>query len=98
LTWTRNDPIRQTMPLDTQRTQHRLWTLVLTGGCVALIVILTVIVPLFTTAINSYRLLEFPAGYYLMAEGAIVIFVVLIFWAAGRQERLDRKLGAAEDH
>lgn len=86
------------MPLDTQRSQHRLWTLALTAGVVGLVLILALIVPLFAQTINSYRLLEFPAGYYLAAQGAIVIFVVLIFWAAGRQERLDRKLGAAEDH
>jgi putative solute:sodium symporter small subunit len=86
------------MPLDTQRTQHRLWTLALTAAVVGVVLIMALIVPLFTPALNAYPLLEFPAGYYLAAQGAIVIFVVLIFWAAGRQERLDRKLGAAGDH
>lgn len=85
------------MSLDTQRTHHRYWTIGLAGLVLGVVLALVFIVPLFTNTLNTYSLLGFPAGFYIVAQGAVLIMVVLIFWAAGRQETFDRKLGAAED-
>lgn len=83
---------------DQQRPYHRIWTYVLVTTVLSAMVALTFLAPLFTEAMNQYVVLRFPAGFYLAAQGVIVIFVMLLFWAAGRQESIDRKFGAAEDN
>ncbi len=94
------EPLRnlQTMIEDQQRPYHRLWTYVLTATVLGVMIALTFVAPVFTEQLNQFFVLRFPAGFYLAAQGAVVIFVVLLFWAAGRQESVDRKFGAAEDN
>lgn len=86
------------MTEDQQRRYHRIWTYVLAATVLGAMFALTFVAPVFAEQLNNFILLRFPAGYYLAAQGAIVIFVVLLFWAAGRQEAVDRKFGAAEDN
>lgn len=86
------------MAEDQQRIQHRYWTLAIAGVCLVAISTLVFVVPLFTVELNAYFVFAIPAGFYLAAQGTIVIFAVLVFWVAGQQETLDRKLGAAEDN
>lgn len=83
--------------MDTQRRQHRLWTMVLAAGILAPVLILCFIAPSVSDSLNQYHFLRFPAGFYLLAQGAFLIFVALIFWIDLRQEDVDRKLGASED-
>ena len=33
----------------------------------------------------------------MAAQGSLAIFVILIFWSANRQEKIDEKHGVAED-
>jgi putative solute:sodium symporter small subunit len=35
----------------------------------------------------------FPLGYYMGAQGSLIVFVVLIFFYARRMERLDQQYG-----
>ena len=35
----------------------------------------------------------FPLGYYMGAQGSLIVFVVLIFFYCARMERLDREYG-----
>ena len=86
------------MTEDQQRRYHRLWTYALVATVLGAMIALTFVVPIFAEQLNHYSLLRFPAGFYLAAQGAVVIFVVLLFWAMGRQESVDRKFGAAEDN
>lgn len=86
------------MAEDQQRIQHRRWTLALAGVCLITVAVLIFVAPLFAAELNTVFLFAIPAGFYLAAQGIIVIFAILIFWGAGRQESLDRKLGAAEDN
>lgn len=50
----------------------------------------------FVSALNEIVILGFPLGFYMAAQGSLVIFVVLIFWFAGRQDAIDREFGVAE--
>jgi len=86
------------MTEDQQRRYHRLWTYILAAATLGAMFVLAFVIPLFAEQLNSFNLLRFPAGYYLAAQGTIVILVVLLFWAMGRQEVVDRKFGAAEDN
>ena len=51
----------------------------------------------FVSALNGIIILGFPLGFYMAAQGSLVIFVVLIFWFASRQNSIDEEFGVAED-
>ena len=51
----------------------------------------------FVTAFNDIVILGFPLGFYLAAQGALIGFVILIFWFSRKQEELDSRYGMAED-
>jgi putative solute:sodium symporter small subunit len=85
------------MTLDTQRKQHWLWTIGLTACILLPVFLMCFVAPFFIQDLDQYSLLQFPGGFYLLAQGAFLIIVALLFWVAGRQEDVDRKLGASED-
>jgi putative solute:sodium symporter small subunit len=39
----------------------------------------------------------FPLGFYMAAQGSLIIFVVMLFVFAARQDVIDRDEGVAED-
>ena len=41
--------------------------------------------------------LGFPLGFYMAAQGSLIVFVVLIFWFSHRQNQIDEEYGVAED-
>jgi putative solute:sodium symporter small subunit len=51
---------------------------------------------LFASALNQIVILGFPLGFYMAAQGSLIIFVVLIFWFARKQDQIDRECGVAE--
>jgi putative solute:sodium symporter small subunit len=54
---------------------------------------------LFADFLNNYTLpgTAFPLGFWFAQQGAIFVFVVLIFVYAALMNRLDRQHGVAED-
>ncbi|MCY3768179.1 MAG: DUF4212 domain-containing protein [Gammaproteobacteria bacterium] len=51
----------------------------------------------FANALNSISFLGFPLGFYMAAQGSEIIFVVLIFWFARMQHKIDQDTGFAEE-
>lgn len=51
---------------------------------------------LFAIPLNSIVIAGFPLGYYMAAQGSLIVFVVLIFWFAKRQDAIDHEAGVAE--
>ena len=51
---------------------------------------------IFAPALNKIVILGFPLGFYMAAQGSLIVFVVLIFWFARRQDAIDRECGVAE--
>ena len=51
----------------------------------------------FAAALNSITFMGFPLGFYMAAQGSLFIFVVLIFWFARAQDKIDRECGMAEE-
>ena len=41
--------------------------------------------------------LDFPLGFYMAAQGALIVFVVQLFVFARQQDKIDREFGVAED-
>lgn len=69
--------------------RHALRTARLTIVAVLLTAVLAIGLPLRPGPFNLLRIGGFPAGYYLAAQGALVGLVILAFWWAKRQDRID---------
>jgi putative solute:sodium symporter small subunit len=54
-------------------------------------------VHLFAPSLNGVRFLGFPLGFYMAAQGSLIIFVVSLFWFAHAQNKVDEEFGVQED-
>ena len=52
----------------------------------------------FASDLNTLSIFGFPLGYYMAAQGSLIVFVVLIFWLASRQNSIDEEFGVAEEN
>ena len=52
----------------------------------------------FATEMNASGIKPFgnPLTYWFTCQGSLAIFVILIFWFAGRQEKIDDEFGFSE--
>jgi putative solute:sodium symporter small subunit len=55
------------------------------------------VVHAFVTQLNEIVIAGFPLGFYMAAQGSLIVFVVQIFWFSARQDSIDREYGVAED-
>ncbi|MBF0270130.1 MAG: DUF4212 domain-containing protein [Alphaproteobacteria bacterium] len=55
------------------------------------------VVHMFAPSLNAIKILSFPLGFYMAAQGSLIAFVVAIFWYAKRQDAIDEEFGVAED-
>ena len=74
-----------------RRTRSLMWV------TLAIWFVFSFLVHWFADALNGASFLGFPLGFYMAAQGSLVVFVVLIFWFARAQDRIDRECGMAED-
>jgi len=51
----------------------------------------------FAPQLNKVSFMGFPLGFYMAAQGSLIVFVVQIFVFASQQDRIDRECGLAED-
>ena len=58
--------------------------------------VFSIVIFMFGESLNNGSFWGYPLAYYMCAQGSIVIFVVLIFWFANRQEKIDEEFGFAE--
>ena len=45
---------------------------------------------------SSFKPFGYPLSYYMSCQGSLLSFVILIFWFAGRQEKIDEEFGFTE--
>ena len=57
------------------------------------------IVHMFVFPLNKIiiPILGFPLGFYMAAQGSLIVFVVMLFMFAKQQDKIDREHGVAED-
>jgi putative solute:sodium symporter small subunit len=60
-------------------------------------VIFGFVIHAFVRPLNEIVIAGFPLGFYMAAQGSLIVFVVLIFWFSARQDSIDREFGVAED-
>ncbi len=62
----------------------------LTLGMLLVIAGLTLVLPLFMPALNAYRFLRFPLGYFLVSNAAVLALALAIYGFFSGQKRSDR--------
>jgi putative solute:sodium symporter small subunit len=57
------------------------------------------IIHMFVKPLNMIviPILGFPLGFYMAAQGSLIVFVVQLFLFARQQNRIDQEFGYAED-
>lgn len=51
----------------------------------------------FASSLNNFIIFGFPLGYYMGAQGSIIIFVFLNLFYSTKMNDLDKKYGLEED-
>jgi putative solute:sodium symporter small subunit len=73
------------------KTSRLMWTIM------GLWVFFSFIIPAFAVQLNSITIAGFPLGFYFAAQGSLISYVVLCFWNASAQNKIDEEFGVAED-
>ena len=47
--------------------------------------------------LNTIRILGFPLGYYMAAQGSLIAFVLMCVWNAKAQDRIDHEFGVQDE-
>jgi len=75
-----------------QKTRNLLWV------TLAIWFVFSIGIFLFGTQMeaSSIKPLGYPLSYYMTCQGSLGIFVILVFWFANRQEKIDDEFGYSE--
>ncbi len=74
-----------------RRTSTLMWTIL------ALWFFFSFVVHFFATPLNQIVIFGFPLGFYMAAQGSLISYVVLCFWNASAQNKIDEEFGVAEE-
>jgi putative solute:sodium symporter small subunit len=57
------------------------------------------VIHMFVVPLNKITIpiLGFPLGFYMAAQGSLIVFVVMLFMFARQQDKIDREFGVAEE-
>lgn len=64
--------------------------------CLIIWFVFSFLIHLFAPALNKIVIIGFPMGFYMAAQGSLIVFVVLIFWFAKKQNQIDEEAGLHE--
>jgi putative solute:sodium symporter small subunit len=51
---------------------------------------LTLLLPLFMPAMNAYRFLRFPLGYFIASNASLIVLAILLYAFFHGQQKYDR--------
>jgi putative solute:sodium symporter small subunit len=74
-----------------RRTSRLMWIIM------TLWVFFSFIIPAFAVQLNQIKIAGFPLGFYMAAQGSLIFYVVVCFWNASAQNKIDEEFGVAED-
>jgi putative solute:sodium symporter small subunit len=77
---------------------HEYWNrnLKVTGALLALWFLVTFVMGYFARELNGITILGFPLGFYMSAQGSLIIYVVIIWYYAHYMNNLDKEYGVHE--
>ena len=79
------------MQLTEKHKQYWLKNLRLTGILLAIWFVVTFVLGWFARDLQSITFFGFPLSFFMGAQGAVLIFVFLVWYYAYRMDRLDRE-------
>jgi putative solute:sodium symporter small subunit len=85
------------MELSDKHQEYWSKNLVITAILLAIWFIATFLVAWFARDLNSISFLGFPLGFYMAAQGSLVIYVLIIGYYAWYMNRLDNEYGVQEE-
>ena len=77
---------------------HEYWRKNLTVTAILMLIwfIATFVEGWFARDLNNYTFLGFPLGFYMSAQGSLIIYVLIIWFYARYMNRLDEQYNVAE--
>ena len=73
------------------RTSGLMWLMLALLGAVAFAL------PLLTPFFNAFKLAGFPLGFYVAAQGSLIMLVASLFFYSARADAVDEQEGVRED-
>jgi putative solute:sodium symporter small subunit len=71
-------------------------TVRITGILLAIWFVVTFVASYFAAQLNAITILGFPLGFYMGAQGSLIVYVAIIVYYAKRMNKLDREYGVHE--
>jgi putative solute:sodium symporter small subunit len=68
----------------------------MTAILLAIWFVVTYVVGWYARELNELVIFGFPFGFYMGAQGSLVIYVIMIFYYAIRMNKLDKEYDVAE--
>lgn len=84
------------MLLTEKHKQYWQKNLKLTGSLLVLWFVVTFVLGWFARDLQSITFLGFPLSFFMGAQGAILIFVIVVWYYAYRMDKLDKEYGVQE--
>ncbi len=82
---TRNDEVYWSKTMNLMYVMMGLW------------VFFSFVIDVFVIPLNAIKVAGFPLGFYMASQGSLIVFVVMLFWFAKKQDQIDRESGVAEE-
>jgi putative solute:sodium symporter small subunit len=60
-------------------------------------IFVTFVLTWFSRSINAVVILGFPLGFYMAAQGALVIYLLIIWWYNRQMKKLDAEYGVEDE-
>jgi putative solute:sodium symporter small subunit len=70
--------------------------LCLTGFLLLIWFVVTFVASYYARELDQFMVFGFPLGFYMGAQGALLVYALIIAFYAWYMNRLDREFGAAE--
>lgn len=83
--------------VDARRQEYWRKNLRLTAVLLSIWFVVTYGVAFFAPQLNAISFLGFPLAFYMGAQGALIVYVAIIFFYAHYMNRLDAEYGVAEE-
>ena len=80
-----------------QRDLYWLKTRRLTIGLLVIWVFITFVLAWHAKALNAFSLFGFPLGFYMAAQGSLVIYLAIIWYYNRRMRQLEKEFGIDDE-
>ena len=69
----------------------------LTFGLLVIWVFITFVLSWYAKELNAFSLFGFPLGFYMAAQGSLVIYLVIIWYYNRRMRQLEKEFGIDDE-